>query len=130
MSPFELMQKHLSRPTSTRELGYLFLFVLAIFAIWTGLYVWERQRRLPASSRPDRRPLFERLVAVHQLTEAQSDCLAELAQRQSLADPLTLFVDPRILESAMLTEPQRAAQWSELGRILFGSEFSSSAGQS
>lgn len=129
MNPFELMQRHLTRPTSARELGILFLFVLAIAAIWAGLYIWEKQRRLPATPRRDRRPLLEQLSDVHALSEEQVRSLSELAQRRSLADPLVLFVDPRILETAVETDPSRADMWRRLGTLLFGPEFSPSARQ-
>lgn len=127
MNPFELMQRHLTRPTSTRELGYLFLFVVATGAIWAGLYIWDRQRRLPGTPQRDRRPLLERLTEVHALSEEQVRSLTELAQRRSLADPLVLFVDPRILESAVETDPARADLWRQLGVLLFGKEFSPAA---
>ncbi len=118
-NPFELMQRHLNRPYSSKGLGYLLMFGIAVAAIWFALAVWERHRRTPSTAPDERRSLFDQLCERHQLSQEEIGRLRRRAEGSSPADAALLFVDPRLLEQPPAEVP--------LGERLFGSAFQPAA---
>jgi hypothetical protein len=82
----------------TDILGLLFVLagmLVLVFVAW-GFSYWQKWRELRVIDSP--RALFKELCAAHSLDRADRELLYEIAQWHQLADPVQLFVEPRLFE--------------------------------
>jgi hypothetical protein len=102
----------------TREL--LVAVVATITLVWIVLW-WCSTRTAQRQARQSAKPLtlWEKLCEAHHLSWSDSERLARLADTAGVANPLMLFVDPRVLENAAGSDPDA----SRLGLRLFGDAF-------
>lgn len=75
---------------------FLILSILAVLFTSLTYLIWrqlrERRANLPQG-------LFAELCAAHGLSKAEQRLLRRLAKRQTLTDPLPLFIEPRYFET-------------------------------
>ena len=95
------------------------MLVLVFFA-W-GFSSWQKWRESRIVDSP--RALFKELCAAHSLDRADRELLYEIAQWHQLADPVQLFVEPRLFQpSAMHQDLDCDLEVQELQARLFAIE--------
>lgn len=99
-----------------------FLGVLLIAAVWGGLFLWDRwSKRLRRPVDPID-PGFASLCQAHRLEKSERTLLWRVARGRADESPLTVFLDPTLLETFATNDPAERTAAEELRTRLFGGD--------
>jgi len=109
------------------QLQFIGPLAVAIALMWAGLWCWSlrsagrSRRRDPLVTSP-----WQKLCQVHGVSNVDVIRLNGLCRATGVADPLLLFVDPRLLEQAAKGDHE-PGEYARLGQQLFAELFRADA---
>lgn len=116
--------RRLHSPGSSRETAIVVVALVAVAALWAGLYMWDR-RRQPAIFATDAAGMFGELCRAHRLDKSDRAFLNRAAS--GLPNAAIIFIDPEVLDRFSAANPLTAEECRRLRDKLFGTPASETA---
>ena len=120
IASFEGLQaagRRMNATGSSRETALVIVGLVAVAALWAGLYMWDRRRR-PIAVKTENAGLFGELCRAHRLSKEDRALLLRAAGSQE--NTAVVFVDPDVLATFADSHPGEAAQFRRMRDRIFG----------